>query len=356
FVTGIALMGAGYAASAVASSLWGILVALLVAAVGVALLATTEVQLLFRYAGTPELETRSYGWMFAVFHLFLSVGTYLGGRLPAILGGRSTPYQGSLLAAGAILLALSLIRARWLPPEPPAPEGGRHRKAFAEAVRPARAGDADGTADRRVRTLFQPFWNLRLWRLGGLSFLSAAAMALVGPLQNVLLRVRFGADDAAVGGLLTAAGLALFAGSLAASRLTEHLGLRWTFTVLFAANVLLHALLIAPLAYAAYGFVFFLRSGAFTMLANLIESQTMSALPDEERDAFAAVRNVLRSIATAGGSAWAGAMLAAGSGTGPYAAGTALMMFAWLYYLRETVREFERPWSTAVRQPGLKER
>ncbi|MBE3562361.1 MAG: hypothetical protein IMX05_01330 [Hydrogenibacillus schlegelii] len=69
FVTGIALMGAGYAASAVAFSLWGIIFVQLVAAVGMALLVTTEVQLLFRCAGTPELETRSYGWMFAVFHL-----------------------------------------------------------------------------------------------------------------------------------------------------------------------------------------------------------------------------------------------------------------------------------------------
>ncbi|WP_372632700.1 MFS transporter, partial [Cohnella sp.] len=130
-------VGAGFVAAgsltyAVSESFGYFLAAQTLVSVGLTLVETTEVQLLFRYCANRKEETRAYSLMFAVFTAFTGAGMLAAGDL-AGGGGDGGAYRTPLLLSAAILLSLGVLRAVWLPSEkkravaedkPVAPPGG----------------------------------------------------------------------------------------------------------------------------------------------------------------------------------------------------------------------------------------
>ncbi|MBE3595737.1 MAG: MFS transporter [Hydrogenibacillus sp.] len=314
FISGIALIGTGYLLFAAGTTLFLFYGAQIVMSVGMALLITTEIQLLFHYAQDPALETTSYSLMFAVFTLFTGVGTLLGGVLPDLLGGVTSPYQGSLCLAGAVVIGLAVLRGLILP---------RETRSMARqpiAIRSVRA----------YRERMLP--GGKIFRLALFVFIAGVAFALIGPFQNVILKFRFGVSDAAVSGVIGAASLFLFFGSLWTPRVIAALGPVRAYYALFALNAALLFVLALPLSFAPFTALFLLRGGAFTMLSNLIESQTMSMIADAHRDAYAAIRNVFRSVGTAGASYVAGRLLERGGYRLPFFITGVVIVLGLIYF------------------------
>lgn len=322
FISGISLMGIGYILFGSTTQTAIFYLAQAIQSLGIALLITTEVQLLFSYAGGAHLETQSYSMMFAIFTLFSGVGTFLGGYIPLWIPTRGTPYQSALWIAGGGMLLLTVIRALLLPPETVS-----QPKASASQPDPSSRPLSLKDALRVFRLLSRAEWQLI-----GLVMLSGSVFAIVTPFQNIILKLRFHTSDAMMSWVLTLAGFFLFIGSLSLPRVLSIFGQQRTYDLLFIANLLLFVFLALPLPFGLFSTFFLIRGGAFTMLNNLIESQTMSYVVEERRDSFAAFRSLFRAISSALASYLGGMLLEYGTPLLPFAVGALLIALTWIYY------------------------
>lgn len=316
-VLGLGLMGAGYGAFAFATGLWLLFAAQIMQSVGMCLLVTTEIQLLYSYSVSRQEETRGFSMLFAVFTLFMGIGTLAGGFLPRLLGGARTDYQWSLLAAGLCILACGLFRLALLPQEQAAPAAAKEPSTV------------DGSSRVR-RKLRLP--GKAVWIFCTMNFLLAASINFVEPFQNVIVKFRMDWPDTMVSLLLTLNGLAQFIGSFLMPVCLERLGIRRTYRLVFAANLLGTLLLAAAVPPAAFSILLLIRGGATVVSNNLVLTHTMSVTSEEERNAYAGIRQVTRSIGASAAIYSAGFLLAGKHYALPFLGGGILLALSWIFF------------------------
>ena len=92
---------------------------------------------------------------------------------------------------------------------------------------------------------------------------------------------------------------------------------------------------IKKLASLLFFIVFFLiRGGSFTMLSNLIDSQSMQAIKEEERNLFAGMRSVSRSVGSALASYIAAFILASKNFSLPFLLTGIVLIISYLFFLK----------------------
>ncbi|MDB4867878.1 MAG: transporter [Cohnella sp.] len=293
-VLGMALAAVSLVGFGLGTSKAEVMVSQLCWSVGMTAVVTSEIQLIFQYCRDKREETTAYSLLFAVFTLFTGAGTLLGGFLPSWVGGVSTVYQHSFFVAAACLALGALLRGLLLPPS------GK------QAIPNARKVVSEGEEAGKPRRVSQ---NRTLFILCAIIFLSGVLFGLLNPYLNVILKYRFAWDDRAVSLLLTMSGFFLFLGSLMVPYLLEKTGTRRTFTLLFAANAALAFLLGLSVPAAVFSVLLLVRGGLFTMLSNLLDSEAMSAVPENDRNLFAGLRTIARSAGNALASYAAGLIL-----------------------------------------------
>ncbi|WP_199614469.1 MFS transporter [Paenibacillus alkalitolerans] len=315
-VAGLLLMAAGYAAYGVADELPAFYAAQCVVSVGVTLLITSEIQLLFRYCKEKKDEPRAYGALFASFTLFTGAGTLLAGWLPNVLPRGESQYSGALFVAAISLCIAGLARAVLLPAEPAemsSKPNGSDNEERAETVPPKR--------DYRNVAVLAVFL-----------FLSGILFGFVVPVLNVIVKLRFNLTDEPLSAIFAVYGFALFLGSLLMPYVLERWGIGRAFGKLYAAELCLLVLLAAPLPVGAFIIPFVLRGGTYTMLNNLAESQTMSAVRDDLRNIFAGVRSVARNLGVSLASLITGYVLTAKHYGWPFLLAAAAILLHALYF------------------------
>lgn len=290
-VSGVALMGIGYAMFAAGQAVWLFYAAQIMQTIGLTLLVTTEVQLLFHYSGSKREETQGFSLLFASYTLFSGVGMLLGGYLPEWVGGRLTRYDYSLLVAALVMLLGAAMRGLFLPKE--------------QNVRPPIV-----KPQREERTAMLRLPGRPLWVLAVVNLIIGGAFAFLDPFLNVIVKFRLGWSDEATSLLLTLNGICLFAGSIMMPVVLERWGLVRTYAVVFAVNIGLALALSMTLPAAVFSGLLVIRGGCFVLLNNLILSHSMSALPEGERNLFAGMRSVFRSIGVSAATYAAGVILA----------------------------------------------
>jgi DHA1 family multidrug resistance protein-like MFS transporter len=292
-VYGISLIGVSYLIYGLGTRLWVFYTAQTIQSFGVTLLVTSEIQLLFRYCKSKKEETQSFSLLFAIFTLFTGFGTLIGGILPQWLGGHTTIYQSSLLAAAALLVFNAWLRAVWLPKEPLwiAPETIKK------------------SSEDPLNVLKEPRKDNSIWILSIFILLSGFAFGWIGNFINIIVKFRMQWSDEWVSLALTVNGLFLFAGSLLMPYLLTRLGVAKSFLAIYIVNILTAFSLFLVLPNPLFIGILFMRSGAFTLLSNMTESQSMSAVKEEMRDLFAGMRSVFRSLGFAGSTYLTGIIL-----------------------------------------------
>jgi MFS transporter, DHA1 family, multidrug resistance protein len=291
-VLGLVFMAAGYIAFGAGNGLWMMYGAQLLQSAGISFLITTEVQLLYSYSKSKKEETQGFSMLFAVFTLFMGVGTLAGGFLPRLLGGWNTSYQWTMVVAGGFIFLGAAARWVLLPKEAPRnQETAAEGKGALDAIRlrmPSRA----------------------VWIFCGINVMVNVAATFVDPFLNVIVKFRLDWTDEATSLLLTLHGFALFISSFLMPPLLERLGTVKTYRLVFTINLVWSLSLAAAMPVGLFSIVLLARGGAFIMLNNLVLTHSMSALPEQDRDAFAGLRLVLRSIAASGATYGAGVLLA----------------------------------------------
>lgn len=319
----LSLLGFGLATSHAA-----VMASQFVWSIGMTAIVTSEVQLIFEYCRDKSEETKAYSLLFAIFTLFTGVGTLMGGYLPVWVGGATTIYQYSFYFAAACFAIGAIIRAVQLP------KSGRSpvyvKKAGSAAGRPA-----DGKEARRKA------YGM-LFFLCGIIFLSGVIFGLLNPYLNVILKYRYGMGDGAISWLLTVSGLFLFAGSLLLPQMIERLGIRKSFGLLFAGNAAFAFLLALAVPAPVFSALLLLRGGMFSMLNNAIESESMSAVPEEYRNLFAGVKTIARSGGNALAAYGTGWMLAASQYRLPFLLAGAFLIAGFVLYRLTVLPILER--------------
>jgi DHA1 family multidrug resistance protein-like MFS transporter len=290
-VCGIALVGVSYLTFGLGSKLWVFYAAQTIQSIGVTLLVTSEIQLLFRYCQSKKEETQSFSLLFAVFTLFTGFGTLIGGVLPQWIGGHTTIYQSSLMAAAVLLLMNALLRAIWLPKEP--------LLTTMESINKSSDSLIGGIKPKK-----ETIWILSIFIL-----LSGFAFGWIGNFINIIVKFRMQWSDEWVSLALTSNGLFLFAGSLFMPFILTRLGTAKSFLVIYMVNILTAFLLYLVLPKPLFIGILFMRSGVFTLLSNMTESESMSAIAEEKRNLFAGMRSVFRSLGFAASTYLTGLIL-----------------------------------------------
>jgi MFS transporter, DHA1 family, multidrug resistance protein len=312
-VLGLVFMAAGYAVFALGTVIWVLVLAQLLQAVGLALLVTTEVQLLYSYSKSKKEETQGFSMLFAIYTLFMGIGTLAGGYLPRFLGGTSTGYQWTLLTAGGFVLAAAMARLLLLPDEP------------------KRDGAGEGSA-KVHRGLRMP--GRAVWIFCGMNFLIGIAASLTEPFQNVIIKFRLGWSDESVSFLLTLNGFVLFLSSFLMPPLLERLGFRTTYRLVFAVNLFSTFILAASMSSGMFSILLLAKGGAFIMLNNMMLTHTMSVLPEEDRNSYAGLRQVIRSIGGSAAIYVAGILLSDKHYGMPFLFAALFLAAGWIYYER----------------------
>jgi DHA1 family multidrug resistance protein-like MFS transporter len=272
---GLFLMGLGIFGFGTGMGKLGLYVSQSFWSAGMTFLVISEIQLLFQYCKERKTEFQAYGLLFAMFTLFSGIGTLLGGYLPRWLGGVSTTYENTLYI-GAISIAICLILRGILLPSSP--------------VTPVRT-KVELLNGRRFR---MP--SRKVWLLSTLIFLTGCNYSLLIPFFNIIVKFRLNWSDESVSLLLTVTALFNFAGSLVMPYIRERWSVRKVYVVLFILNIFTLFLLSMAFPTGSFITIFVLRGGMFIMLHNMLESESMSVVPEEDRDIFAALRNVFRNL------------------------------------------------------------
>lgn len=315
-VLGIFLMAVGYAGFGAGDTVPVFYASQIILTVGLTLLVTSEIQLLYQYSRSQKEETRAFSMLFAVFTLFVGVGTLLGGYLPKWLDGSTSIYQWTLYIAAAMHVLGALFRGLLLPPEPkPQPD----KKA---------AGKHAETASRKSKLPSRTVWVLALFTL-----LTGAAFGLTGPYLNVIVKFRLEWQDTTVSLLLMAAGFFTFAGSLIMPVLLERAGVSYAYNIVYIGNLVLTILLSFAFPVFLFCMVLLVRGGGFTLLTNMTESQAMSCVDERERNMFAGMRTVFRSVGASAASYATGIILAAKNYTLPFLLTAIVISVSYVYFL-----------------------
>jgi len=324
-VSGLFLMATGYLITGLVSSYWYFYIAQIIFSIGVTLLINAEIQLLFSYAQGKKEETQAFNLLFAIFTLFTGVGTLIGGYLPIYLLGNTTKYQWAIIISALLMALGGLIRALWLPKEPII-EKKFNNKANSELF----------------HTIFVTLKEKRIWLLTFLLFLVGSTMAMINFFLNVIVKFRFNWDDQAISYLLTVNGLFLFVGSLITPYLTENLGIKKTYRLVFLGNIFLTGILFFPIAVMPFMSILLIRGGMFTILSNLVESQTMQVVAEEERDFFAGFRTIFRSSGIGIASYFTGLILAQKNYYLPFFLSAVILLITYIYFRLLVLPIFQR--------------
>ncbi|MEY4544353.1 MAG: hypothetical protein RL685_548 [Pseudomonadota bacterium] len=236
----------------------------------------------------PEAErTRTIAWYTMLQDLGHGVGAALAGLAPA-LGGRARlsgaePHRVLLLGCAGLALVTLLGYARL----------GRGLDAPSSTAGARRVTRESRAILTRISGLFA------LDALGG-GFLTAAML-------SYFFFERFGASEAAIGGLFAAARLMNAGSHLGAAWLARRIGLVKTmvFTHL-PSSLLLMTVAIAP-SFGVAAVLFLLREGLVEMDVPTRQSYVLAVVQPEERTFASGITNLVRLIA------WAVAPLVAGA-------------------------------------------
>ncbi|RAP76124.1 MFS transporter [Paenibacillus montanisoli] len=300
-----------------------IIAAQLIWSFGITAIVNSEIQLIYQYCRSKKEETSAYSLLFAIFTLFTGIGTLLGGYLPNWFHGSTTIYQYAFFVAAGCFAVSALLRAVLLP--------SSRRASNASEVQ-AGAGTAgetgeSGGAGRKNRHAIYFLLVLSL-----LIFNSGFTYGLLSPFLNVILKFRFDMNDDAISELLALSGFFFFLGSLVMPYFMEKLGSRKSFVILFVFNIVIVALMAAAMPAASFAVLLMLRGTGFTMLSNLVDSESMSAVAEEDRNLFAGMRTVSRSIGNTIASYWAGFILAANHYALPFILTAAALLLGFIGY------------------------
>ncbi|SHE91841.1 Major Facilitator Superfamily protein [Thermoanaerobacter uzonensis DSM 18761] len=315
FISGITLTGIGYWLFGLGKSIGVFYLAQIIQFIGISFLITTEVQLLFSYAKTNELETVSYSLLFAIFTLFSGIGTLLGGFIPNWFPYGNTKYQSSVYISATLILVAALLRGILLPCVNNSFDKGKSKLLLLNI---------------RIYQVFDKKILLITFYL----FLAGMAFSTIVPFQNVIVKFRMGWSDEYVSYLLTVNGLILFFASMIMPWIINKFGTIKAYYYVYGMN-LLFAFILAfnNISVMMFSTIFLLRSGSFTLLNNMMESQTMSVVEEEKRDFFAGVKSLLRSIGSAIASYLAGYILENKNYTYPFLITFIILLVSLLYFV-----------------------
>src|SRR5690606_38192404 len=127
-------------------------------------------------------------------------------------------------------------------------------------------------------------------------------------------------------------GFALFIGSIVAPTFIERFGIKRTFFYIYLVNIVCLFLLFLNMSPYLFTFLLLIRGGGFTMLTNLVDSLSMSSFKDEERDVYAGMRAVFRSVGSALAAFMTGTILSSKNYTLPFFITACLLILGYVYF------------------------
>ncbi|KOR87953.1 MFS transporter [Paenibacillus solani] len=314
-VTGIFFIAAGNVLFALSDQLLWFYAAQILVSAGLTLVETTEIQLLFHYCRSRKEEARAFSLMFAVFTAFSGLGTLAAGYISKGFEG-SRGYEVSLLLTGLVLVLHGIIRAYWLPPE---------RRV---TMKPA----ATASSAKGISRLVKPLSSGTLWLFALFMALLGGCIAMTGSFLNVIVKFRLNLMDDQVSLILAIGAILLFICSLMTPYVMERFGYNTAIIAVFMVNILLFAILSLILPVWLFIVLFLLRGGGVTMLSNLLDSLLMSAFNEEERNLYAGMRSVFRSLGSSGATLVAGWILARQDYRLPFLVTAGALLICGLYY------------------------
>jgi DHA1 family multidrug resistance protein-like MFS transporter len=282
-VTGLFLIGASYFATGIGTTFAHFAIGQILGALGVSMMVSSEIPLLYHYCKSRREETQTYNMMFAIFTLFTGVGTLLGGYLPDWLPKGDSKYESTLYVIGILVCIIGIIRSFLPSPEP----------AITENTVTAN----EGVKENRNKGWFQmPSRNVLLFV--GFSFFAGGTFGFLIPFLNVIIKFRLNWSDEWVSILLTLNGFILFIASFFTPMLLDRLGLRKSAYILLAGTMITTLLLALQLPWAGFVVLFLLRNGGYMAAVNLLEGQSLQATKNTERGLHSGMRSVARSSAS----------------------------------------------------------
>jgi DHA1 family multidrug resistance protein-like MFS transporter len=316
-------------------------------ALGISLMVSAEIPLLYSYCKQRKEETQTYNMMFAIFTLFTGFGTLLGGWLPKVLPQGGTLYETSIYAMGALVLIIGTIRL-FLPPENRVSSSrgkGDSQKDSSSVILPS---PKPTPASSRLSLVL--FWRKGWERMPsrnvfiytGFSFFAGGTFGFLVPYYNVIAKFRMNWPDEWVSLLLTVNGFMMFLVSFFTPLLLDRWGLRKASMVLLGFSALFSLALAASLPAIGFVVIFLLRNGVYLAGINLLEGQSLQATNNEERGLHAGLRSVARSVSSTGAAYAAGFMLELNNYMLPFLLTGILLLFSFFYAQKWMVGRLEK--------------
>lgn len=311
-ILGMSLMAIGYLSIGLGTQYVVFYFAQITVSIGITFLVSSEIQLLFYYAKTKREEILSYNLLFSIYILFTSFGTILGGFLPEWVGGDTTIYQSSMLLSAIIMFLAAFIRGFTLPKE---------QIIFSK-----------DTNLIKIKKVQEQLLNKSMWIFVSFLFLIGMGFNFINPYLNVIVQSRFEWGNGLISLFLTIHGLFLFIAAFFLPIILKKIGVKWTYNIIFINTILFSFLLFFIVPVSSFIIIFLVRGGSFTILSNLIESQSMQSMREEERNLFAGMRTVTRSIGSAISAYIAGIILTLNNYQLPFLLSALTFVLAYIFY------------------------
>lgn len=279
FVLGSGLIGLSYFVFGFGTQIWHFYLAQTILLCGNTILVTFEMPLLYDYCRNQKDEVKAFNLLYAMFTFCMSIGILVGGYLPKWLSTTGSSYQVAIFIAGGILMLLTVIRAYWLPSVPKL----QKEIKFIEQAEPPKA-----------KKRFRVFILLIIFIL-----LVNFVAGWVANFLNVILKVKLNWTDESVSSTMAIYSLFLFGGSMLVPLLFEKMSVFKCYMVVFFLSILSNAILVFALPSLLFVTLILFRGGLGQMLTNMVESQAISIVSNNDRNLFSGIRSIVKNIGIA---------------------------------------------------------
>jgi len=313
FVLGSGLIGLSYFVFGFGTQIWHFLIAQTILICGNTILVTFEMPLLYDYCRNQKDEVKAFNFLYAMFTFCMSIGILIGGYIPKWIKTSGSSYQFAIFVSGGILILLTIIRAYWLPNVPKL----QKEIKFIEQPQPT-------NAKSRIKNFALLIFFILL-----VNFVAG----WVGSFVNVILKVKLSWPDESVSSALAIYSLFMFGGSMLVPLLLEKMSVFKCYLLVIVLSIISNFVLVFALPSLLFISFIMVRGGLGQMLTNMVESQAISIVANNDRNLFSGIRSIVKNIGIAFSTFLTGILLVKKDYSMPFVYTIISLLFCLLFFI-----------------------
>lgn len=159
------------------------------------------------------------------------------------------------------------------------------------------------------------------------------AAGWIGSFLNVIFKVKLNWADESVSSALAIFSLFLFGGSMLVPLLFEKMSIFKSYLIVIFLSLISNTILVFALPSLFFVTLIMFRGGLAQMLTNMVESQAMSIITNNDRNLFSGIRSIVKNLGVAASTFLTGIFLVKKDYTMPFVYSIITLLICLIFFI-----------------------